>query len=50
MTKDNPEIHEEFYNTGFRIEDDVLITDSGIEVLSEAAVKHPDEIERLMQW
>lgn len=33
---------------GIRIEDDVLITDDGYEVLTESIPKHPDEVERLV--
>lgn len=33
---------------GIRIEDDVLVTQKGHEILSRAAPKHPDEIETLM--
>lgn len=35
-------------NLGVRIEDDVLITDSGYKVLSERLPRDPDEIERIM--
>jgi Xaa-Pro aminopeptidase len=35
-------------NLGVRIEDDVLITDSGYKLLSERLPRDPDEIERIM--
>ena len=34
---------------GIRIEDDVLITDSGYEVLTESIPKQPDAVEQLVQ-
>jgi Xaa-Pro aminopeptidase len=37
-----------FHNIGIRIEDDVLVTPSGPDVLSRALVKEPDVIEALM--
>jgi len=37
-----------FWNIGIRIEDDVLVTDTGRDVLTEDAPKYIDEIESLM--
>ncbi|HEU4850680.1 MAG TPA: aminopeptidase P N-terminal domain-containing protein [Telluria sp.] len=41
-------VPEEFWNIGIRIEDDVLVTPGGCEVLSDAP-KQPADIEHLMQ-
>ena len=38
-----------FRNIGIRIEDDVVVTTNGADVLSKGLVKAPDEIESLMQ-
>src|SRR5579883_289252 len=37
-----------YRNSGIRIEDTVLVSEQGCEVLTAAAPKHPDEIEALM--
>jgi len=42
-------VPKKFWNTGIRIEDDVLVTKNGHEVLTRDAPKSPDEIEALMQ-
>jgi Xaa-Pro aminopeptidase len=44
-----PGVPEQFWNIGIRIEDDVLVTAGGHEVLSADAPKAVDEIERLMR-
>lgn len=44
-----PDVPECYWNTGIRIEDDVLVTDSGYTILSAAAPKSVAEIEHLMQ-
>jgi Xaa-Pro aminopeptidase len=42
-------VPEHFWNIGIRIEDDVLITKTGNEVLSKNAVKSVADIESLMR-
>jgi len=42
-------VPHEFWNIGIRIEDDVLITASGNEVLTQDAPKTVAEIEELMR-
>ncbi len=42
------DIPREYWSIGIRIEDDVLVTDAGPEVLSGLAIKEPDEIEAVM--
>jgi Xaa-Pro aminopeptidase len=42
-------VAKRWWNIGIRIEDDVLVTKQGCEVLTGALVKEPDDIERLMQ-
>lgn len=44
-----PRVPREFWHIGIRIEDDVLVTRSGPEVLTGALEKTPEAIERLMQ-
>ena len=41
-------VPKRFDNIGIRIEDDVLVTKEGCEVLTHGVPKHPDEIEALM--
>ena len=41
-------VAKKWHNIGIRIEDDVLVTKSGHEVLTKDAIKEPDEIEALM--
>jgi Xaa-Pro aminopeptidase len=41
-------VPKRFHNIGIRIEDDVLVTRSGVEVLTNGVPKDPDEIEALM--
>jgi Xaa-Pro aminopeptidase len=42
-------VPKKWWGTGVRIEDDVLVTAGGADVLSADAPKDPDDIERLMQ-
>jgi Xaa-Pro aminopeptidase len=43
------DVPEHFWNIGIRIEDDVVVTPSGHEILTLAAPKAIAEIEELMQ-
>jgi Xaa-Pro aminopeptidase len=47
-TGDNRKIAKKWRNIGIRIEDDVLVTETGYEVLTDQAVKTVKEIEKLM--
>jgi len=42
------EVDQKWWDIGIRIEDDVLITDEGNEVLTGALIKEVDDIEQLM--
>jgi len=43
------DVPEHFWNTGIRIEDDALVTDSGCELISRGVPVKADEIEALMR-
>ena len=43
-----PDVPEDFWNIGIRIEDDALVTNEGCELITAAAPKSIDEIESLM--
>ena len=49
VSEDAEEIPEQYRGLGVRIEDDVLVTAEGYDVLTRNAPKHVDEIEALMQ-
>lgn len=42
-------VPEHFWNIGIRIEDDVLVTDKGHDVITSAAVKTVADIEAMMR-
>lgn len=44
-----PGVPEQYWNTGIRIEDDALVTESGCEIISSDAPKTVAEIEFTMQ-
>lgn len=43
-----PNVDSKWYGIGIRIEDDVLVTDTGVDVLTQALPKEADEIEAMM--
>jgi Xaa-Pro aminopeptidase len=45
----SPRIPKEFWNIGIRIEDEVLVTGGGPEVLTAALEKTPEAIEALVR-
>ena len=49
IISDEPGLYIDEEEIGIRIEDDLLITENGCEVLSKDIIKDPDEIERFMQ-
>lgn len=48
ISPDNKTVDKQWRGIGIRIEDNVLVTKTGCELLTGAAPKDPDEIERLM--
>lgn len=48
LSADIPGLPEQYHNIGIRIEDDVVVTDSGCEILTASVPKQVEEIERLM--
>jgi len=48
ISADHDKVAKKWHNIGIRIEDDVLVTKDGHEVLSKDVLKDPDEIEALM--
>lgn len=48
VSKNNIQVHEEFLGLGIRIEDDVLVTENSIEVLSADSPKEIADIEKII--
>ena len=48
ISADHENVAKKWHNIGIRIEDDVLVTKDGYDVLSKDVLKDPDEIEALM--
>jgi len=48
ISADHDKVAKKWHNIGIRIEDDVLVTKDGHDVLSKDVLKDPDEIEALM--
>jgi len=44
-----PDVPERFWNTGIRIEDDAVVTDTGCDLITREVPVLADEIERLMR-
>ena len=42
------DVDQRWHNIGIRVEDNVLVKKEGIEILTDAAPKHPDDIEAIM--
>lgn len=49
ISKDNTQVAEKWRAIGVRIEDDVLVSEKGVSVLTQSVPKKVNEIERLMQ-
>uniref|UniRef100_A0A914S278 Peptidase M24 domain-containing protein n=1 Tax=Parascaris equorum TaxID=6256 RepID=A0A914S278_PAREQ len=50
VRKDNELAREDFRGIGMRIEDDILMTDDGVEVLTRHCARESADIERLMKF
>ena len=48
IAKDSPDVDERWWNIGIRIEDDVLVTATGSEVLTAMLPRSTDDLERLV--
>ena len=48
ISADHEQVAKKWHNIGIRIEDDVVVTKDGCDILSKDVVKDPDEIEALM--
>ena len=46
---DNELVRKEFRGLGMRVEDDVLVTEEGIEVLTANCLRQSSEVENLMK-
>lgn len=49
IRSDNKAVDPAYRGMGIRIEDDILITESGVENLTSMCAKHPDDIENLFK-
>ena len=48
VSEKNTSVPSRYLGMGIRLEDDILITETGVEVLSNSCPKHPDEIEAIV--
>ncbi|VDK44240.1 unnamed protein product [Anisakis simplex] len=49
IREDNELVHEEFRGIGLRIEDDVLVTENSVEILTKHSARQTNDIEYLMK-
>jgi Xaa-Pro aminopeptidase len=48
ISADNSAVDKQWRGIGIRIEDDILVTKKGYEILTDAVPKQRDQIEKLM--
>jgi len=48
VTSSNKHANPRYHGLGMRIEDDVLVTESDVEVLTASCPKNPDELQQIV--